>query len=176
MARYEPYRPVETVSPAAQALLTYVRANDFVTYAEMARVLAPLIPVNGPLAAAVGTVPTLILWAGMSQEWVDVLHELFRAGVLWRDPCAFLTSLMDGACLTMPIAKRPSKQGSATPIGHRRVCAPLSILPHARASDTGLRLRCPLQCSRERRPRDSSAPALPSSCVGETHGPDKTSG
>jgi hypothetical protein len=60
-------------------------------------------------------VPNLILWAGMSQAWVDVLNELCRAGGLWREPCAFLTYLMDGACLTMPIATRPPKQGYATP-------------------------------------------------------------
>jgi hypothetical protein len=115
MARYEPYRPVETLSPAAQALLTYVRANDYVTYAEMAQVLAPLIPVKGPLAAEVSTVPNLVLWIGMSQEWVDVLHELFSAGVLWRAPCASLTYLVDGAWLDMPIAKRQPKRGYATP-------------------------------------------------------------
>jgi|RhiMetdeSRZDD1v2_1073273.scaffolds.fasta_scaffold1639237_2 hypothetical protein len=81
----------------------------------MGQVLAPFIPVHGPLTAEVGTVPNLVLWTGMSQEWVDALNELFRAGLLWRQPCIVLTYLVDGAVLQLPLAKRPPKQGYATP-------------------------------------------------------------
>ena len=112
--QYELYRSVAGLSPAAQALLAYVRDKDYVTYAEMPAVLAPFIPVEGPFVAEVSRVPNLVLWAGMSREWVDTLNELFGTGVLWREPCSRLCYLADGAVLSLPLAKRPPRCGYAT--------------------------------------------------------------
>jgi hypothetical protein len=112
--RYEAYRTVEGLSPQALALLIYVRDNDYVTYAEMPKVLAPLIPVQGTMAATVPAVPRLVFWLGMSQAWVDTLNALFAAGLLWREPCSTLSYLIEGAVLQLPLAKRPPRNGYAT--------------------------------------------------------------
>jgi hypothetical protein len=111
---YEAYRSTEGLSPAALALITYVRKNDYVTYAEMANVLAPYIPVKGNLAAEVSAVKNLVMWWGMSPEWCETLNELFTAGLLWREPCSIMCYVVDGAYLTLPLAKRPPKGGYAT--------------------------------------------------------------
>ena len=41
--------------------------------------------------------------------------ELTEADLIWRQPCTVLSYLVDGAMLQMPLAKRPPKQGYATP-------------------------------------------------------------
>ena len=105
----------QSLSPGATALLAYIRANDYVTYAEMPRVLSSFMPVKGDLSAEVGHVPNLVLWVGMSQEWIQTLNELFTAGLIWRQPCPVLSYMVDGKVLTLPVAKRLPKGGYKTP-------------------------------------------------------------
>jgi hypothetical protein len=112
---YEPYRPAEGLSPAAHALLRYIREQDYVTFAEMPRLLAPFMETKGQMAAEIQHVPNLILWLGMSPAWIETLNELFATGLLWRQPCSVLSYAVDGALLHLPVAKRPPKHGYATP-------------------------------------------------------------
>jgi hypothetical protein len=115
MARYEPYHPVDTLSPAAQALVAYIRDQDYVTYAEMPRILRPFIPTEGEGAIVLHDDPNIVFWTGITPEWVHTLRELTEADLIWRQPCTVLSYLVDGAMLQMPLAKRPPKQGYATP-------------------------------------------------------------
>jgi len=112
---YEPYRAAEGLPPAAVALLAYIRANDYVTFAEMPKVLAPFMETQGQVAAEAPQVPNLLFWVGMSQAWVDTLQALFTAHLIWQEPCSLASYLIDGAMLPFPLAKRPPKGGYATP-------------------------------------------------------------
>jgi hypothetical protein len=78
-------------------------------------VLAPFIPTRGDFVVEPGQVWNLILWGGMSEEWVTVLNELFAADLLWRAPCSILVYLSEGGVPQLPIPKRaPPKGGYKT--------------------------------------------------------------
>jgi hypothetical protein len=81
----------------------------------MPRILAPFMETKGPMAAEIPAISNLILWMGMSEAWIETLNALFTAGLIWRQPCAILNYLVDGAMLQFPVAKRRPKGGYATP-------------------------------------------------------------
>ena len=95
---YEPYRSAEGLPPAAAALLAYIRAHDYVTFAEMPKVLKPFMETRGEMAAEAPQVPNLLFWAGMSEAWVETLQALFTAHLIWQEPCS-LTSYLIGDIL-----------------------------------------------------------------------------
>jgi len=135
---YEPYRSAEGLPPAAAALLAYIRTHDYVTFAEMPKVLAPFMETQGQVAAEAPQVPNLILWAGMSQAWVETLDALFAAHLIWQEPCSLTSYLIDGAMLTFPLAKRPPTGGYATPHWGPVCVRPIEHLrPTARTAPRG---------------------------------------
>jgi hypothetical protein len=76
----------------------------------------------------------VLLWANMSAAWVEVLQELFTAGLLWREPCSLLVYLVDGGVLQLPLAKRLPKHGYAKPHWAPSVVRPIEhIAPATRA-------------------------------------------
>jgi hypothetical protein len=124
--------------PAAAALLAYIRANDYMTFAEMPKVLAPFMETQGAMAAEVPEVPNLLLWVGMSQAWVDTLKALFAAQLVWQEPCSLLAYLLEGTMLTFPLARRPPKGGYATPHWGPVCFRPIEhIRPTARTAPRG---------------------------------------
>jgi hypothetical protein len=109
-----------TTTAVADDLIEYVRRYRHVTFVEVTRFLAQRgVPVEGDLAicgyrTADGQPdPNLILWAGVSQDVVDVLDQAHTA--IEFHPAEVLTYLFDGAALRYPIAKRPPRNGYTTP-------------------------------------------------------------
>jgi len=57
----------------------------------------------------------MVLWEGLSQALVDVLDELKQKKLYHPHPTISLAYLMDGDILTLPIVKRPPKNGYKKP-------------------------------------------------------------
>ena len=103
------------LSAPANVLLTYVRIHDYVTYPEIERVLSSHMSVKGDRCIEHPTIHNLLFWAGVSQELIAIVNELFEAGLIWRVPASSLSYMIDGGMLRYPIPKRVRKQGYAKP-------------------------------------------------------------
>lgn len=93
----------------ADAIEAYVRQYDWVTFVELGRRLDPYFDLKGSWALEVA--PNVILWLGMSQQFVDAVEELRHAKRVWAWPSSFLTYMIDGGGLKLPLAKRIPKTG-----------------------------------------------------------------
>lgn len=58
--------------------------------------------------------PNLIVWTGMSVEFIEALRELKTDGLIEVGPAHPLVYLIDGMTLHLPIAKRPTPKGYKT--------------------------------------------------------------
>ena len=94
------------ISPGAQAVLDYIRARDWVTYAEIEKVLATYIQVAGEGGIEMGDFANVTLWGGVSCAFVDTVDEVLRTQLVWRQPVSVMYYLLDGSSLTLPLAKR----------------------------------------------------------------------
>lgn len=104
------------VSHAAQVIIDLIAERDYVTFAEITQRLDGLItPVEGDQALELGAFPNVVLWAGMSDAYIAVMHEVLQSHLSTMEPASVLAYMVDGACLSLPIVKRPQKQGYATP-------------------------------------------------------------
>jgi len=48
----------------------------------------------------------IYFWINMNQEFINAMRELIKENKLKMEKCYIITYLMDGKCLTLPIAKR----------------------------------------------------------------------
>jgi hypothetical protein len=87
-------------------VLDYIRAQDWVTYAEIEKVLAPYIQVAGNGGVEMGDFANVVLWGGVSRAFVDTVHEVLCTQLVCRQPVPVLSYLLDGTSLTLPLAKR----------------------------------------------------------------------
>ena len=94
------------LSPGAQAVLDYIRAQDWVTYVEIEKVLAPYIQVAGEGDIEMGDFANVALWGGVSRAFVDTVNEVLRTQLVCRQPVSVMRYLLDGTYLTLPLAKR----------------------------------------------------------------------
>ena len=99
----------------ADAIEAYVRIYDWVTFPELMRRLGSILEYE-KLPGVTGTIaleilPNVILWVGMSQAFSDAVLQLQREKRIWPWPTGFLTYLIDGGTLQLPIAKRLPKNG-----------------------------------------------------------------
>lgn len=95
----------------AGAIEKYVRSFDWVTFAELVRLLEPYAEVRGDLAIISPQDPNIIIWAGLSETFIDVLATLLRGHRICYAPASVLAYAIDGAISTLPVVKRPPKRG-----------------------------------------------------------------
>jgi hypothetical protein len=94
----------------------YVRRNDYVTYVEIERHLKGRnVPVEGDRAICLSDDPNIILWAGMSEEFTEIMHAMMREKRIFPHPAAHLVYLIDGKTLRFPLAQRMPKGGYKKP-------------------------------------------------------------
>jgi hypothetical protein len=98
---------------ARERLIEYVKQKDWVSFVEVERVLSEFMEVKG--TTSIQGAPNVILWMGVSEDLADLILELVNEGVLFLWRTQFLTYLIDGRGLTLPIAKRPPKEGYKKP-------------------------------------------------------------
>lgn len=90
------------------AVLEYVTKHDHASFAELQRELGARFNLKGTRALAPESYPTILYWAGMSEEYCEVIRELTaNNGPLVKVPCPVIVYLIDGATLNLPLVKRP---------------------------------------------------------------------
>lgn len=99
---------------AVDKVVELVTRRDHVTIAEIQRLLAPYMPVNGD--TALGIDGNVWFAFGVSDELARVMEAVQRDGRVAVEPTNLLVYLGDGCALsTMPIAKRPPRGGYRAP-------------------------------------------------------------
>lgn len=107
MLRFDEPLTWDTVPELADRIEQYVRAYDWVTFAELENKIDGL---RGDLLLSIDP-PNVVLWAGMSEAFIDALEILRRDRRVFPWPTVYLTYLIDGGLLKLPIAKRPPTGG-----------------------------------------------------------------
>lgn len=91
-----------------QAILEHVRKRDHVSFAELLHEFGSRFNLKGSRALAPESYPTILYWAGMSEEYCETIRELTaHDGPLVKEPCPLLVYLIDGATLNLPLVKQP---------------------------------------------------------------------
>jgi hypothetical protein len=98
----------------AEAVERLVKQRDCVSMIEVENLLEPYLPIRGYVAWVLDD-PNLILWLGMSEEFMAVLKELNTRKRVFPHPASLLIYMIDGGRIpTLPIAKKPPKGGYKT--------------------------------------------------------------
>ena len=97
-----------------EAAYDYIRQSRNVSFVELARFLeGEGMCTKGDLTLMAAVPHDLILWANMSDEFVDVVDALAECTDI--APTPVLVYLCDGGALKLPLAKRPPKGGYKRP-------------------------------------------------------------
>jgi hypothetical protein len=87
-----------------EAILAYIEAYDYTTFAELQLRLGEHCDMSGPWA--IEACPNGFLWAGMSEEFQQAFRQLREQGSIEVVPADPLCYLIDGMFPKYPIAKR----------------------------------------------------------------------
>ena len=108
--------PVTDLAAAAQACIDHIHDVDNVSFAELERVLERHdIPVHGDYVVEFPSMPNMLLWCGMSREFVTITEAIDRHPHIDWKPTHYLVYLADGRYPNLPLAKRPHKGGYKKP-------------------------------------------------------------
>jgi hypothetical protein len=93
-----------------EAIVAYVTKYDWVTFVELQNRFDHYRDTRGDLCLFLGDeYPNIILWAGMSRAFVDLLERLQKDKRVFAHVASPLSYLHDGGMLKMPLAKRAHK-------------------------------------------------------------------
>lgn len=93
------------------AFHAYVVEQDFVSFPEIQRQLAPFMPVEGTDAVTLADMPNAVLWVGMSPQFVTILQELLAEHRVQFAPSTPFVYAIDGGMLQFPVARRMPRGG-----------------------------------------------------------------
>ena len=93
----------------SDAVIEYVRRNDYVSFPELVRHFEPYLETRGTQCITIA--PHLLLWAGVSEQFADILCTLLNEEKLHLHPASIWVYLADGGFLTLPIPKRRPRDG-----------------------------------------------------------------
>jgi hypothetical protein len=99
--------PQLSADQMTEDVLWYIQNYDWVTPVELVRRYREQGKGNHSLCSQ----DNIVIWDGMSEKLVAAILQLLRAKAIHCHPSSPLTYLIDGACLTLPLAKRPPKGG-----------------------------------------------------------------
>jgi len=88
-----------------QMVIDFVSKRGGVTFVELQSLLESSMEVKGDLVIYVPGYENIILWAGISQEFFQVVTLALNSHQIMMRPTQLLVYLVDGGALNMPIAK-----------------------------------------------------------------------
>ena len=88
-----------------QRIYDCVKQRGSVSFAELQTLLGDEI--KGEYSLTVNGNPNLILWTGVSKEFVDLMNDSINRGIYKISKAHILSYVIDGKFLKYPIAKRP---------------------------------------------------------------------
>lgn len=98
----EPLQTSTKIIALRDAIIDYVRKNDYVTFAELVN-RSVLDRGNESLMSE--RIDGLVYWAGLSSDSVHALIHALNSGSVVRQPADILSYAIDGALLDLPILK-----------------------------------------------------------------------
>ncbi len=79
-------------------------AKDHVTFVELINMMEGCgVETKGGLAITLGGRPNTLLWAGMSEDAVEIIYDIMKQTD--QAPASYMTYLIDGGVLTFPLVK-----------------------------------------------------------------------
>lgn len=101
----------KTLEEYADIVLNFIeRSRVGVSFVEIESVLREAgLDTDGDNAIDVGK--NIVVWAGMSQEFVDVMVLVHKSRKTEMDGTSTVLYIVDGKFLTLPVAQRPPKSG-----------------------------------------------------------------
>lgn len=82
-----------------------VEKQDYVTFVELMNIIDGCgVPTEGQQAITLGGRPNTLLWAGMSQEAVDIVYDIVKQTD--QAGASVLMYMVDGGMLNFPVVKR----------------------------------------------------------------------
>jgi hypothetical protein len=107
---------VTTISPQhVELALDYIRRYEHVSFIELQRFAEDTLGIPSSGDYALEAAPNLILWAGVSNDFVDLVNAIKATKSVDLNPTSLLVYMVDGGLLNMPIAKRPPRNGYKEP-------------------------------------------------------------
>jgi hypothetical protein len=90
-----------------QTLLAYVRRYPGASYVNLQREAEQAgFDVHGDMVLAHEQYPTILSWAGMSDQFADAMLSLIHGRLVKERPTCLLVYLVDGGMLRCPLAKQ----------------------------------------------------------------------
>lgn len=99
--------PLETL---ATKIVDYVRQYDFVTFVEVDRIAKEVLGDGASGDVALMAPPQFshtVIWIGLSDTYASAVDKALAEGKLTFFPASWLSYLIDGGVLKLPLAKRP---------------------------------------------------------------------
>lgn len=90
-------------------ILTYIKMYDYVSFAELRRRYGEQAKGNMSLGPSTDT--NIVYFMNMSDVFVSSIKKSLKEKKIHIHPAQFLTYLVDGECLRLPIAQRVVKGG-----------------------------------------------------------------
>lgn len=89
-----------------QKVSDYIKENNRVSYIELQRLLDELrYNYQGDLCIISSKCERAIFWDGWNQDAIDLMNEIQDEGDIHKEPTQFLTYLLDGGGLSLPIVQ-----------------------------------------------------------------------
>jgi hypothetical protein len=89
------------------AVVQLVKARDYVSFTEIERLLAQRgVSTQGDVTLTLPDRPSIVLWAGMSDAFFEIMAAVLRGRRIHLIPASQLVYLVDGGMLRLPLAKR----------------------------------------------------------------------
>lgn len=88
-----------------EAFRYFIEQKDYVTFVNLIEFFESHIELKGDWYIAEPQNPTIILWKGMSEEFVNAIAELLKEEKIFIFPTSHLTYMADGGLLKLPLAR-----------------------------------------------------------------------
>lgn len=92
-----------------EAIGAFVRRSGGISFVELVNQFAQFTETRGDIALTLGEDENLILWVNLSQAFADNIRAAIVEKLIFPHPTQLLVYLVDGETLSMPVAKRISK-------------------------------------------------------------------
>ena len=89
--------------------IEFVQRRDWTTMVELQQHMSDYMEARGDMVWEIA--PGVVLWAGMSEEFANLVMGLIEKKRIFLHPTIPLTYFVDGCTLRLPVAKRPPKDG-----------------------------------------------------------------
>ena len=89
-----------------KVVLDYINKNDSVSYAELQWLFQQKkYDYKGDVMSCSEVCEHVVFWSGWNEDTYNMMGELMQEGRIHREPTVFLTYLIDGGALSLPIVK-----------------------------------------------------------------------